>query len=74
MNIKGISWIRMTFRPHAYCTEPDSDGVEGCGFDVTAGNATRVRSLAQHHAKDTGHEVYVDVVDRTCYTREDSPS
>lgn len=70
--MKGVSMIRVTFRPRAYCVGA-SNGGDGCGWErcgSLAFSAAQVRSEAQHHVKRTGHSVLVDVIDRTDYAPE----
>lgn len=65
--MKGVSMLRVTLRPHAYCVGADPDGRAACGFEWWGAES---RSTARQHARDTGHEVFVDVIDRTSYSRE----
>lgn len=62
--MKGVTMIRLSFRPHAYCLGDESG--ETCTFD-RSGLSNSVRAEAQRHVADTGHDVNVDVVDRTHY-------
>jgi hypothetical protein len=66
--------IRVTYRAHAYClgTEGGEDGGP-CPFQRQATYAltnAEVRNEAQRHVQRTGHDVRVDVVDRTDYAPE----
>lgn len=72
--MKGVSMIRVTLQPHAYClgTEGGEDGGP-CPFQRHGSwtvTAATVRSEAQRHVKDTGHTVLVDILDRTDYAPE----
>ena len=72
--MNGVSMTRVTFRAHAYCLSPDG-GEDGgpCPFDRHATwdvTTAEVRAEARRHVQRTGHEVYVDVVDRTGYAPE----
>lgn len=73
--MKGISVLRVTLQPHAYClgTEGGEDGGP-CPFQMQAGlfgpTPAEVRSEAQRHVQETGHEVWVDILDRTEYAPE----
>jgi hypothetical protein len=73
-DVKGVSMIRLTYRPHAHCIGSSADG--GCTWErhatVTVTAAT-VRSEAQQHVKATGHSVFVDIIDRTDYAPEVTP-
>lgn len=72
--MKGVLAARATPRPSAYClgTDGGEDGAP-CPYRHEAGPRTTLPALraeAKRHARETGHEVYVDVLDRTAYTPE----
>lgn len=73
--MKGVTEIRVKFRAHAYCLEEDPEKATGCGWDEWAGFRadSTVRADARQHVMTTGHQVFVDVVDRTSYEREAAP-
>jgi hypothetical protein len=66
--MKGVNMIRIALRPHAYCLGDESE--DECSFTcqgTPAVSPAAVRSEAQAHVKATGHDVIVDVIDRTHY-------
>lgn len=62
--MKGVTYIRVTFRPEGACPE--------CTWRYV-GLARDVRHAAERHVKDTGHHVRVDIIDRTEYAPEVTP-
>ena len=71
--------IRLKYRPHAYCVGAVVDGekAELCTFNSHGTLFTgplAVRAAAERHVMQTGHEVWVDVVDRTEYTPQHDPA
>ena len=65
--MKGVTFFRVKFNPVAKCQE------ETCDWPRRRGAGPDARREAQHHVRDTGHEVVVDVLDRTSYSPDGTP-
>lgn len=68
--MKGVSTARVTPRPKAYCLGTDGGP---CPYRHETGprvTRTQLHAEAKRHALDTGHEVWVDILDRTTYTAD----
>jgi hypothetical protein len=64
--MKGVSMIRLKYRPVALCQHEECDWSAEGGTHVPA---VRLRSWAERHVQITGHIVDVDILDRTEYAR-----
>ena len=60
--MNSVREVRVKFHPEASCTD--------CPWAAQASStypATRLRSQARQHVKETGHKVAVDIIDQTSY-------